>query len=319
MHPKTNISVLSGRKLFPTFVHSHLAFAIRQFFDYPFSVTSSDFSTAALVILGHGTTLDPESAAPVVQHAAELRRRNLFAEVREAFWKQEPRIQDVLPAVKTSRIFIVPLFISEGYFSQQAIPRELGFFREEKFSPILQRNTQTLLYCQPVGTHPAMTEVILARAREVVEKFPFPRPPKPAETTLFIAGHGTEKNENSRVAIEQQVETIRRKNLYAAVHGIFLEEEPRISKCYEMAETKNVIIVPFFISNGLHVRQDIPVLLGEPERIVEQRMQNNQPSWRNPTERKSKRLWYSDPVGTSPRIADIILDRVHQAANSITK
>ena len=278
-------------------------------------MSSPDFSNAALVILGHGTTLDPESAAPVFQHVAELRRRNLFTEVREAFWKQEPRVQDVLASIKAPRVFIVPLFISEGYFSQQAIPRDLGFIKGESFSPLLKKDSQTLLYCQPVGTHPAMTDVILSRAREVVEKFPFPRPPKPAETTLFVAGHGTEKNENSRVAIEQQVEAIRSKYLYAAVHGIFLEEEPRVAACYELAQTKNIIVVPFFISNGLHVRQDIPVLLGEPERIVKQRLQKAQLTWRNPTERKTKRLWLSEPVGTSPHVSDIILQRARQAAD----
>jgi sirohydrochlorin cobaltochelatase len=159
-----------------------------------------------------------------------------------------------------------------------------------------------------------MTDIILARAREVVEKFPFPRPPKPAETTLFIAGHGTEKNENSRQAIEQHVEAIRARNLYAAIHGIFLEEEPRIAKCYELAQSKNVVVVPFFISNGLHVRQDIPVLLGEPERFVQQRLQQGQPTWRNPTERKGKRVWYTESVGTSPRMADIILERTTEMA-----
>ena len=55
-------------------------------------MNSDDFSDAALVVLGHGTDLNAASAAPVFQHAAELRRRHLFAEVREAFWKQEPQI-----------------------------------------------------------------------------------------------------------------------------------------------------------------------------------------------------------------------------------
>ena len=53
-----------------------------------------DFSDAALLVLGHGTELDPQSSAPVYQHAAELWRRGIFAEVREAFWKQAPGVQD---------------------------------------------------------------------------------------------------------------------------------------------------------------------------------------------------------------------------------
>src|ERR1041385_9214685 len=100
--------------------HSSLPFP--HPFRYPFSVSSPDFSNAALVVLGHGTTLDPDSAASVFLHAAELRRLNIFGEVREAFWKQEPRVPDVLSAITRPEVFIVPLFISEGYFSQQAIP-----------------------------------------------------------------------------------------------------------------------------------------------------------------------------------------------------
>ena len=85
------------------------------------------FPDSVLVILGHGTTLNDQSAAPVFQHAAELRRRKMFAAVREAFWKQEPHVKNVLAETTAPRIFIVPLFISEGYFSTEIIPKELGF------------------------------------------------------------------------------------------------------------------------------------------------------------------------------------------------
>ena len=107
-----------------------------------------------------------------------------------------------------------------------------------------------------------MTEVILSCAKNTVEQFPFPRAPKPEAITLFIAGHGTEKNENSRKAIERQVELIRSMNQYAGVQAIFMEESPRIAECYQLATTKNLVVVPFFISDGLHTQEDIPVLLG---------------------------------------------------------
>ena len=159
-----------------------------------------------------------------------------------------------------------------------------------------------------------MTEVLLARAREIVEKFPFPRAPKPAETTLFIAGHGTGNNENSRKAIEQQVELIRARNLYAQVHAVFMEEEPRIGDCYKLAQTKNMVMVPFFISDGLHSFEDIPVMLGAPKAVVQERLKLGQPTWRNPTEREGKRLWYAASVGSEPLMAEVILERVMEMA-----
>ena len=145
-----------------------------------------------------------------------------------------------------------------------------------------------------------MTAVLLARANEIVEAFPFPRAPKPKDITLFIAGHGTEKNANSRKAIERQVELIRALNLYAGTHAIYLEESPRIADCYQLAPTKNLVVVPFFISDGLHTQEDIPVLLGEAKRAVEQRLAAGQPAWRNPTEKNGKLVWYSPAIGSEP-------------------
>jgi sirohydrochlorin cobaltochelatase len=273
-----------------------------------------DFFDAALVVLGHGTTLNDQSAAPVLQHVAELGHRRLFHSVQAAFWKQEPRISKVLAELSVPRVFIVPLFISEGYFSTEIIPQELGFQYPDRLT--LTAPSGRLWYCQPVGSHPDMTKVILARAAEVVKKFPFPRAPKPQETTLFIAGHGTGRNKMSRLAIERQVDLIRGRNLYAEVQAIFMEEDPRIADCYRMTQTKNLVVVPFFISDGLHAVEDIPVLLGEPERLVKERLAAGQPTWRNPTEKQGKLVWYSSSVGSEPLMAEVIVQRALEAARS---
>jgi sirohydrochlorin cobaltochelatase len=298
-------------------------------------VNGENFSEAALVVLGHGTTQNDGSAAPVYQHAAELRRRKIFAEVREAFWKQEPQIKKVLPEISASRVFIVPLFISEGYFSDEVIPRELGFGELSTLNTPASEASErrrinslpgqsgattgqhsTIYYCPPVGSHDSMTAVLLARANKIVETFPFPRAPKPKDITLFIAGHGTEKNDNSRKAIERQVELIRAMNLYAGIHAIYLEESPRIADCYELAQSKNLVVVPFFISDGLHTQEDIPVMLGEAQRTVRQRLAGGQPTWRNPTEKNGRLVWYSPAIGSEPHMADVILERVREACRS---
>ncbi|HUA67451.1 MAG TPA: CbiX/SirB N-terminal domain-containing protein [Candidatus Saccharimonadales bacterium] len=270
----------------------------------------AEFTDAALVVLGHGTGQNAGSAAPVYHHAAELRRRRIFGEVREAFWKQEPHIKHVLAELSAPRVFIAPLFISEGYFGDEVIPRELGFVKSSK----LKTQNSELFFCKPVGSHNSMPGVILARAREIVERFPFPRAPKPADLTLFIAGHGTERNEGSRAATDRQVELIRAMNLYGGVYAIFLEEDPRIPECYRLALTKNLVVVPFFISDGLHTQEDIPVLLGEARPVIRQRLAAGQPTWRNPTEKNGKLVWYTPAIGSEPHLADVILERVNEAA-----
>ncbi len=275
-----------------------------------------DYSNATLLLIGHGSTVNRDSAGPVLQHAAELRRRGLFAEVRGAFFKQEPSLSSTLAGARGSRVFIVPLFISEGYFTEEIIPLELGLREEGQpvFARVQQRGERTLIYCAPVGTHESMAGVILARACEVLETYPFPCVPRREETALFIAGHGTGRNGNSRRSIERQVALIQARNAFPEVHAVFMEEAPRISDCRELTGKKNLVVVPFFISDGLHGAEDIPVLLGEPERVVRERLNRGQPGWRNPTEKEGKRIWYARAVGTDPHLADVILDRVRQAA-----
>ena len=86
----------------------------------PFSKPDS-----ALLIIGHGSTLNPDSSAPTHQNAAAIRARGIFGEVVCAFWKEEPSMTEVFETVDSAEIYVVPNFISEGYFCQQVLPREL--------------------------------------------------------------------------------------------------------------------------------------------------------------------------------------------------
>ena len=208
----------------------------------------------------------------------------------------------MLRGVFTPRVFIVPLFISEGYFTEEVLPRELGLCAkgEKNFPRVQSRGVQTIHYCGPVGTHDSMTEVLLAGRGRSCRSIHFHTRPKASDTTLFIAGHGTGNNENSRKAIEHQVELIGARGEYAAVHASFMEEEPRIEACYTWRKRKNIVMVPFFISDGLHSFEDIPVMLGEPAKTVQERYRAGQPTWRNPTEKHGKRVWYSASIGGEP-------------------
>lgn len=278
-----------------------------------------DFHDATLLIIGHGSTVNGDSGATIFQHAAELRRRGLFADVKEGFFKIEPRIGAALASIQTPRIFVVPLFVSEGYFTQQAIPQELGLSAEgaaQAMTPAgFELKGRRLFYCAPVGTHPLMTEIILARALEVTEEptAPHPHPARQSSlssTALVIAGHGTKLNAESRKSIERQVELIRGRKMFAEVHPAFLEESPRIADIPQFVQAQRIVVVPFFMSDGLHVCEDIPVLLGEDKEVVETRLKAGEWPWKNPTERNGKTIFYARGVGSEKGIAEVILERV---------
>ena len=254
---------------------------------------------AALILVGHGSTLNPDSSAPTHQHADEIRRRGVFAEVVCAFWKEEPSMREVFAMVRSRTVYIVPLFISEGYFCQQVLPRELRLD-----GPVTHRDGRTFFYCDPVGIHPGMTRLLLKRADEVAAGVPRDK------TSLIIVGHGTGLNENSRKAIETQVGLIRQGGHgFAEVLDAYMEEAPLIAKWPELATSPNVVVVPFFIADGLHSFQDIPVLLGmeaEPGAAASQR----EVFRHNPHELHGRKLYYSSAIGTEELMADVVLDQV---------
>ena len=149
-------------------------------------------------------------------------------------------------------VYVVPNFISEGYFTQTVVPREL-----ELSGRITKRsNGQIWRYCEPVGNHPLMTELLLRRAHEIAPGI------QESETSLLIAAHGTDLNENSAVAAKREAEKIRALGKYAAVLNVYMEEPPLVSDWRKLTKSQNVVVVPFFISDGLHSYEDIPRLLG---------------------------------------------------------
>ena len=265
---------------------------------------STDHS--ALLIVAHGSTVNPDSSAPTLEHAAEIRRRKIFADVECSFWKEEPSLRDAVflfyPEA-VPEVYVVPNFISEGYFTQTVVPRELGLNGK-----ITKRsNGQIWKYCEPVGNHPMMTELLLKRACEIAPDA------APAETSLLIVAHGTDLNENSAVAAKREAEKIRALGKYAAVLNVYMEEPPLVSDWRELTETENVVVVPFFISDGLHSYEDIPRLLGIvlPQGADRGRSDSahGEIFRHNPYAIDGRALFYAPSIGTDPGFADIILEQ----------
>lgn len=209
-------------------------------------------------------------------------------------------MREVFEMVDSEVIYIVPNFISEGYFCQQVLPRELRLD-----GPITRRGNKTIYYCDPVGIHPNMTRLLLQRADEVAPGVPRDR------TSLVIVGHGTNLNENSRKVIENQVALIRDGHHgFAEVVDTYMEEAPFVADWAKLTTAPDVVVVPFFIADGLHSFQDIPVLLGMREETGAA-LSELGVFHHNPHQLQGRLLYYSGAIGTEAHMADVILDQVH--------
>ena len=255
---------------------------------------------SALIVVGHGSTVNPDSSGPTLDHAAALRARGVFGEVQCAFWKEEPSLRQVLHAVDRDDIYVVPNFISEGYFTKTVIPRELALD-----GALTRRGGRTIKYCEPVGNDPRMTDLLLRRAAEVAPGV------DPTTTSLFIVGHGTDLNDNSAAAAKREVERIRARGIFAEVLSAYMEEAPFIAQWDELAVEPNVIVVPFFIADGLHSYEDIPVLLGIAESSPGAASAGGKEVFaRNPYRLRGRTLYYASAIGTEPLFAEVIVDQV---------
>ncbi len=241
----------------------------------------------ALVIVGHGSHLNGDSSLPVYEHAERVREMGIFDEVVECFWKEEPSMRHVLDTVESEEVYVVPAFISEGYFTQQVIPRELGLE-----GPLTRKGDKTVRYAGPLGTFEGMPDVILERANDLMRG-----KEAPGRTALVLLGHGTDLNKNSGGVIYLNAGRIRERGLYDLVEVGFLDQEPEIGAVVESVGAENVILIPVFIAEGWHTRETIPEDLGLTGEV---------------TVKDDKTVFYGAPVGTHPSMANLIVARARE-------
>jgi sirohydrochlorin cobaltochelatase len=243
----------------------------------------------ALVIVGHGSHLNEDSSLPVYEHAQRIRATGEFDEVVECFWKEEPSMRHVLDMVESDEVYVVPAFISEGYFTQQVIPRELGLE-----GPVTRKGSRAVRYAGPLGTFEGMADVILERVGDLMRDRE-----TSGRTALVLLGHGTDLNKNSGGVIYLNAGRIRERGLYDLVEVGFLDQEPEIGAVVEEVEAENVILIPVFIAEGWHTRETIPEDLGLTGEV---------------TVRGDNAIFYGAPVGTHPSMANLIAARARETA-----
>ena len=232
--------------------------------------------TRALVLAGHGSHLNARSSEAVRAHARALAGNGHWDEVLVAFWKEEPSLSRALDGCTAGDVTVVPVFMSEGYFTGEVIPAEMGLD-----GPLTRREGRTIRCTRPVGVHPALAGIVVERALDSGAS---------EDDALFVLGHGTNRNAGSASAVQEQVERVRATGRFAEVAAVFTDQDPNIASIPDLAGERNGVVVPFFASEGWHVGQ-VAANGGHAVR-------------------------YTDPVGTHPGIAAVIRALALEAARA---
>jgi sirohydrochlorin cobaltochelatase len=234
--------------------------------------------TDRLLIGAHGFVRDRDHAHPAREHAWRLRGTDAFDEVVAGFAHGDPTIESQLKSMKGGRLVVVPLFVSDGYFVNTVVPDRVESAR---------RAGLTVEYTEPVGTHERVTEVIMRRGLGAVSQ-------REETAGIALVGHGSEQGPQNKETVHRHADRIRDSGPFAEVRSYFIEEGPMATRIPQEFSTDTVVVVPVFIADGTHVREDIPEQIGV--------------SGRHGTVDGTD-ITCVGPVGTDPLVADIVHER----------
>ncbi|MFO1113076.1 MAG: CbiX/SirB N-terminal domain-containing protein [Rhodospirillales bacterium] len=238
---------------------------------------------AVLIIVTHGSSRCDAVAEVMARHAAALRERRLFADVRTALLHGGPPPQQALAGLQGRPVYVIPVLMCAGRHALETLPKALGLCagNESAASPPVH-------LCRPLGLHPALPGLMTARIGEELAR----RHWLPAQTGVLLAAHGSKMGAASRRAAELQAARLRDQGLFHSVATAFLEEAPLLAGAVRTMAGP-LVIVGMFAAPGMHAGQDVSRMLAQCRRAD---------------------LAYLGAIGADAGIPDIIVELVKAGA-----
>jgi sirohydrochlorin cobaltochelatase len=206
----------------------------------------------ALLLIGHGSARYPDAASAMQLHADTLRAGGQFGQVAVALLNGAPSVGDVFNRIGATRLFVVPFFMEDGYFSRVAVP--------EVIASVVGGDAATLAritMCPPVGVHDGMAGLIERQslARCAVSGV------RSRDTAVLVVGHGSAKSPGRALALHRHSARVAATELFARVEAACLEEMPFVADALHGLRAHPVVVIGFFANHGGHMRDDVPALI----------------------------------------------------------
>ena len=135
--------------------------------------------------------------------------------------------------------FVYPLFMTDGWFTQSALPERLGIAPERILAPL--------------GLTPRLPDMATAALRTIARQQGW----QVRQTDILVAAHGSASGRSKPAQRAYQfAQALSHLADWKQVEVGFLEQQPRL---FERAGTcgPKAICVPFFAAGGYHVSRDI--------------------------------------------------------------
>ncbi len=268
----------------------------------------------ALVVVGHGSTRKSFSHRTTYLHAARIRERNIFAEVREAFLKQTPALDDVLANVSAPKIRLVPFMASKGYITDQVLPAKIA----AKIAAKIPQDSHAVV-TEPVGTHPLILKTLQVKISGFLEACKIGGI-NAGDASVLIVGHGTAKGRSAADQLKALAAALpvalSQAACPTAAEAVFLQQEPLLKDWRKVTDAGTVLVIPFLMSGGGHGTRDIPALLGlnPDDQGLAGLEESDKPA--GPFELCRRRVYLFRPLGYEPVMTEIIIERALETQNT---
>ncbi|GLQ08013.1 hypothetical protein GCM10007924_32350 [Sneathiella chinensis] len=203
-----------------------------------------------MIIVGHGSSTSKAAEVAAREHAETLRQSNRYGSVLVHFLTGGGPVPD-LPA---GEVFILPFFMSEGYFARRKIPEVFGLVSGERHEP-----ERSLYQCDALGVDPFLAEILKQMAGEACRTLGIAT----GQAHVVLAAHGSKSSGASREAALFQQGELERIGDFRAVSSFFLEEAPGFEDLMRgrKEDQAPVIVLGLFSAAGPHASVDVPAAL----------------------------------------------------------
>ena len=205
-------------------------------------------SEPALLVVAHGDRGGGGEDSLVHEIVSKLLERPRYRAVRACFVNKEPSLFEVFKDVCPGPVVILPLFMSDGYFVNKAIPKMLDLD-----STTDRAGSAMVQILKPVGLNAKLPKLVAdvavstaEQSKQLVKQF-----------NLLLVAHGSKGDRASFQATTWLVESIEKTCDFASVHAAFLEETPFLDDQLRRIEGP-LLVVGLFIGDGLHAGVDLP-------------------------------------------------------------
>lgn len=259
----------------------------------------------SIVLAAHGSTATEHCNDPLHEMAGAILQRqreqsatgpDLWIEkITPAFLQGEPQMTEVLESLPEGDVIVIPVMTSDGYYLRK-LP--------EKFASNGNAGKFKFYLSSVFGMHAMIADEMESLVKHHLSSFHL----KLQETTVVVVGHGTRRNQTSGKSTYRLTNTLA--NRFPGLNCLagFLDQDPTAEIIAAEITTPNTIILPFLISRGPHITEDVPQAFHLPTRTDQLFPYIHQSD--------SQFLIYEKPLAMYTNAVDICLDLAIETLNT---